>query len=57
MPREIITLECTEAAKEGKPPSRYTTTKNKKAGTGQGRLEKKKYNPFLRRHTLHKEIK
>ena len=29
-PRVIITLECTEARKEGKSPSRYTTTKNKK---------------------------
>jgi ribosomal protein L33 len=23
----------------------------------QGRLEVKKYNPFLRRHTLHREVK
>ena len=30
MPREIITIECTEARKEGKSPSRYTTTRNKK---------------------------
>ena len=55
MPREIITLECTEARKEGKSPSRYTTTRNKKTKTE--RLEIKKYNPFLRRHTVHKEIK
>jgi large subunit ribosomal protein L33 len=55
MPREIITLECTEARKEGKSPSRYTTTKNKKLHTG--RMEIKKYNPALRRHTVHKEIK
>jgi large subunit ribosomal protein L33 len=53
--RVIITLECTEARKEGKSPSRYTTTKNKK--TTPDRLELKKYNPFLRRHTVHKEIK
>ena len=53
--RIIVTLECTEARKEGKSPSRYTTTKNK-AKTPQ-RLEKKKYNPSLRRHTLHKETK
>ena len=53
--RVIITLECTEAKKEGKPPSRYTTTKNKRKQTE--RLELKKYNPYLRRHTLHKEIK
>jgi large subunit ribosomal protein L33 len=53
--RVIITLECTEARGLGKPPSRYTTTKNKR--NTPGRLEKKKYNPFLRRHTVHKEIK
>lgn len=53
--RVIVTLECTEAKKEGKPPSRYTTTKNKRKQTE--RLELKKYNPYLRRHTLHKEIK
>ena len=28
--RVVVTLECTEAAKAGRPPSRYTTTKNKK---------------------------
>jgi large subunit ribosomal protein L33 len=53
--RVIVTLECTEARKEGRSPSRYTTTKNKK--TTPDRLELKKYNPFLRRHTVHKEIK
>ena len=55
MPREIITLECTEARKEGKPPSRYTTTRNKKTKTE--KLAIKKYNRYLRRHTLHREIK
>jgi len=55
MPREIITIECTEARKEGKAPSRYTTTRNKKLQTE--RFEIKKFNPHLRRHTLHKEIK
>ena len=55
MPREIITLECSESRKEGKTPSRYTTTRNKKTKTE--KLQLKKYNPFLRRHTLHKEIK
>jgi large subunit ribosomal protein L33 len=53
--RVIITLECTEAKKEGKPASRYTTMKNKQ-NTNE-RLEIKKYNPFLRRHTVHKEIR
>ena len=55
MPREIITIECTEARKLGKSPSRYTTTRNKKLQTE--RLEIKKFNPALRRHTVHKEIK
>src|SRR6266568_4462040 len=55
MPREIVTLECTEARKEGKPPSRYLTTRNKKLKTE--KIELRKYNPFLRRHTLHREIK
>jgi large subunit ribosomal protein L33 len=50
-----IILECTEAKKEGKPPSRYSTTKNKQ--NTPERVELKKYNPFLRRHTLHKEVK
>ncbi len=53
-PRNVITLECTEARKEGKSPSRYTTTKNKK--TTPERVELKKYNPNLRRVTVHKEI-
>lgn len=50
-----ITLECTEAKKEGKPASRYSTTKNK--NNTPDRLELKKYNPFLQRHTIHREIK
>jgi large subunit ribosomal protein L33 len=57
MPRDIITLECTEAKAEGKPVSRYVTTRNKKSLNTPGRLEKKKYNPFLRRRTLHREVK
>ena len=57
MARDIITLECTEAAAEGKPDSRYVSTRNKKSLNTPGRLEKKKYNPHLRRHTLHRETK
>ena len=53
--RVTVTLECTEARKEGTPPSRYTTSKNKTKTPG--RMEKKKYNPFLKRHTLHRETK
>jgi large subunit ribosomal protein L33 len=55
MPREIITLECAESRKQGLTPSRYTTTRNKK--TSSEKLELKKYNPALRKHTLHREIK
>ncbi|MDB6129684.1 MAG: rpmG [Verrucomicrobiales bacterium] len=55
MSREIVTIECSEARKEGKAPSRYTTTRNKKLKPE--KLALQKYNPFLRRHTLHKEIK
>ena len=50
-----IIVECTEAKKEGKPASRYSTRKNKQNTTE--RLEIKKYNPFLKRHTVHKEVK
>ena len=45
MPQEIITLECTEAAAEGKPVSRYMSTRNRKSPRTPNRLEKKKYNP------------
>ena len=55
MPREIVILECTEAKAEGKPVSRYMSTRNKKLQTEC--VEKKKYNPNLRRHTVHREIK
>jgi large subunit ribosomal protein L33 len=55
MAREVITIECSEARKESKSPSRYSASRNKKLKTE--KLEMKKYNPFLRRHTLHKEIK
>ena len=55
MAREIITIECTEARKEGKPPSRYFATRNKRVKPE--KVEKMKYNKFLRRHTLHKEVK
>ncbi len=55
MARELVIIECTEARKEGKTPSRYTTTRNKKTQTE--KLEIKKFNRFLRRHTVHREIK
>ena len=53
--RVIVTLECTESRKAGLSPSRYTTTKNKTKTTE--RLEKMKYNKFMRKHTLHREVK
>ena len=55
MAREVVTIECTEARKEGKSPSRYMTSRNKKLQTE--KVEKMKFNPALRRHTMHREIK
>ncbi|HIV05779.1 MAG TPA: 50S ribosomal protein L33 [Candidatus Merdousia gallistercoris] len=55
MPREIVIIECTEARKEGKSPSRYMTTRNFRKT--QEKVEKMKYNPSLKRRTLHREIK
>ena len=57
MARDIIILECTEARGEGKSPSRYVSTRNKKSLNTPGRLEKKKYNPALKRRTLHRELR
>lgn len=53
--RIVITLECTEAKAEGMPTSRYMSSKNKT--NTPARLEKMKYNRFLRRHTLHREMR
>jgi large subunit ribosomal protein L33 len=53
--RVQVILECTEAKKEGETPSRYHTFKNKRSQVE--RLELKKYNKYLKRHTLHKEVK
>lgn len=54
--RKQVILECTEQKKTGTPGmSRYITTKNKK--NTPDRLELKKYNPYLRKMTVHKEIK
>ncbi|MFA4945013.1 MAG: 50S ribosomal protein L33 [Lentisphaeria bacterium] len=50
MAREQITLACTECKRRN-----YTTMKNKRTTTG--RLEKKKFCPFDRKHTLHRETK
>jgi large subunit ribosomal protein L33 len=54
--RNVIHLECTEQRESGVPGiSRYTTMKNKK--NTPKRLELMKYNPYLRRMTLHREVK
>jgi large subunit ribosomal protein L33 len=49
--RVQVILECTEAP----GTSRYSTTKNRR--NTQGRIELKKYNPKLRKYTVHREIK
>ena len=54
--RVQVILECTEIkARELPGTSRYITTKNRK--NTPERLELKKYNPILKRMTVHKEIK
>ena len=51
--RVQVILECTEHKESGVPgTSRYITTKNTP-----DRIELKKYNPVLKKYTLHKEIK
>ena len=51
-----VILECTEHKESGvAPTSRYITTKNKK--NTPDRMEIKKFNPILKRMTVHKEIK
>ena len=57
MPRDIIIIECTEARAEGKPPSRYVTTRNKKSLRTPGRLVEVKFNPSLQRRTVHRELR
>ncbi|MBI4645369.1 MAG: 50S ribosomal protein L33 [Bacteroidia bacterium] len=54
--RVQVILECTEHKESGLPGmSRYITTKNKK--NTPDRLERRKYNPVLKKVTLHREIK
>jgi large subunit ribosomal protein L33 len=50
MPRDIITLQCTECKNRN-----YSSTKNKKTTTE--RLELKKFCSHCRQHRPHKEIK
>jgi large subunit ribosomal protein L33 len=54
--RVQVILECTEHKQSGKPgTSRYVSTKNRR--NSPDRLELKKYNPILGKHTIHREIK
>jgi large subunit ribosomal protein L33 len=51
-----VILECTEQKNSGLPGiSRYITTKNRK--NTPDRLELKKYNPIMKKVTIHREIK
>jgi large subunit ribosomal protein L33 len=54
--RQQVILECTEQKESGVPGmSRYITTKNRK--NTPDRLERRKYNPILKKVTVHREIK
>lgn len=48
--RDTITLACSECKRRN-----YTTTRNKKKQ--QNKVEIKKFCPFERKHTIHKETK
>jgi large subunit ribosomal protein L33 len=48
--RDIISLACTECKRRN-----YSTTRNKKKSSE--RLELKKFCPWCRTHTVHKETK
>lgn len=51
-----VILECTEHKATGLPGmSRYITMKNRK--NTPDRMELKKFNPVLKKYTIHKEIK
>ena len=54
--RVQVIMECTEHKNSGMPgTSRYITTKNRK--NTPDRLELKKFNPILKKNTIHKVIK
>ena len=51
-----VILECTEHKNSGMAgTSRYVTQKNRK--NTPDRLELKKFNPILKKYTIHREIK
>jgi large subunit ribosomal protein L33 len=47
---ELVALQCSDCKRKN-----YTTSKNRR--TTQEKLELKKYCPFDRKHTVHKETK
>ena len=54
--RVQVILECTEHKESGMAgTSRYISVKNRK--NTPDRMELKKFNPILKRYTLHREIK
>ena len=54
--RVQVILECTEHKASGLPgTSRYITTNNK--NNTPDRMELKKFNPIMKKMTVHKEIK
>jgi large subunit ribosomal protein L33 len=54
--RVQVIMECTEHKNSGLPgTSRYISEKNKK--NNPERLELKKFNPIMKKVTVHKEIK
>ena len=54
--RVQVILQCTEHKASGVAgTSRYITVKNRK--NTPERMELKKFNPILKRYTIHKEIK
>jgi len=48
--REMVTLACTECKRKN-----YTSTRDKKKT--KEKLELRKYCPFCRKHTIHREVK
>ncbi len=48
--RVMVTMACTECKQRN-----YTTTKNKKTTTA--RIELKKYCPYCKNHTVHRETR
>ncbi len=54
--RVQVILECTEQKGSGvRGMSRYVSEKNRR--NTPDRIQLKKFNPYLNKHTIHKEIK